>query len=261
VQFSFGYKDSLKPMKFTRFSDGRIFNLIYGSKYQTPDVMTGFGVGSFKIVSDHLGSVRQVINLSSGQIMQEMDYDEFGRVVKDTNPGFQPFGFAGGLYDSETGLTRFGARDYDAETGRWLSKDPIGFKGGDTNLYGYVANDPINFLDAEGLYKYTPTAGGPVDATTGNALQCFEDCVGKEITVTAGKEDGPHSPNGPHSSGQACDIGKNSNPDLDRNTAQRCFSKCFDPKTSYGQEEKDHYHFQTRPGKNGSTGGFPPGFR
>ena len=43
--------------------------------------------------------------------------------LNDTNPGFQPFGFAGGLYDPDTGLVRFGARDYDAETGRWTSKE------------------------------------------------------------------------------------------------------------------------------------------
>ena len=41
-----------------------------------------------------------------------MDYDAFGRVLADTAPGFQPFGFAGGLYDHDTGLVRFGARDY-----------------------------------------------------------------------------------------------------------------------------------------------------
>jgi len=46
---------------------------------------------------------------------------------------------------------RFGARDYDPETGRWTSKDPILFDGGDTNLYGYVANDPINGFDPTGL--------------------------------------------------------------------------------------------------------------
>ncbi|MDH5679538.1 MAG: RHS repeat-associated core domain-containing protein, partial [Nitrospinota bacterium] len=46
-------------------------------------------------------------------------------MVSDTNPGFQPFGFAGGLYDQHTKLTRFGARDYDAHAGRWTSKDPI----------------------------------------------------------------------------------------------------------------------------------------
>jgi len=52
-----------------------------------------------------------------------MDYDEWGRAVLDTNPGFQPFGFAGGLHDRDTGLVRFGARDYDPETGRWTAKD------------------------------------------------------------------------------------------------------------------------------------------
>ena len=59
-------------------------------------------------------------------------------MLSDTNPGFQPFGFAGGHFDHETGLVRFGARDYDAEVGRWLSKDLILFAGGDTNFYGYV---------------------------------------------------------------------------------------------------------------------------
>ncbi|MEX0729917.1 MAG: RHS repeat-associated core domain-containing protein, partial [Aquisalimonadaceae bacterium] len=46
---------------------------------------------------------------------------------------------------------RFGARDYDPQTGRWSAKDPIGFAGGDTNLYGYVLNDPVNLIDPEGL--------------------------------------------------------------------------------------------------------------
>jgi RHS repeat-associated protein len=67
-----------------------------------------------------------------------------------TSSGLQPFGFAGGLYDPQTKLTRFGARDYDAETGRWTSKDPILFDGGDTNLYGYVLGDPVNLVDGTG---------------------------------------------------------------------------------------------------------------
>jgi RHS repeat-associated protein len=63
----------------------------------------------------------------------------------------QPFGFAGGLYEQSTGLTRFGARDYDPITGRWTSKDPIGFAGRDPNLFGYVLQDPVNLVDIDGL--------------------------------------------------------------------------------------------------------------
>ena len=90
---------------------------------------------TYRILSDHLGSPRLVVNASTGEIVQRVDYDEFGNIILDTNPGFQPFGFAGGLYDHDTGLVRFGARDYDPETGRWTAKDPIGFSGGDTNRY------------------------------------------------------------------------------------------------------------------------------
>jgi RHS repeat-associated protein len=66
-----------------------------------------------------------------------------------------PFGFAGGLYDPDTELVRFGARDYDPETGRWTAKDPIWFAGGDTNLYAYVGNDPVNLIDYSGLRVYS----------------------------------------------------------------------------------------------------------
>lgn len=60
------------------------------------------------------------------------------------------FGYAGGLYDEQTKLVRFGARDYNTTTGRWSAKDPIGFNGGDYNLFGYVLTDPINLVDRDG---------------------------------------------------------------------------------------------------------------
>jgi RHS repeat-associated protein len=122
---------------------------VYGSRANVPDYMVRSGV-AYRIISDHLGSPRLVVNAATGQALQQIDYDEFGSVIADTNPGFQPFGFAGGLHDPQTKLTRFGARDYDAETGRWTAKDPILFSGGDSNLYGYVVNDPINFIDPYG---------------------------------------------------------------------------------------------------------------
>jgi RHS repeat-associated protein len=106
----------------------------------------------YRLLTDQLGSVRLVVDAESGAIAQAMTYDPFGRVLSDSNSGFQPFGFAGGLYDPATGLTHFGAREYDGETGRWTSADPISFAGGDANLYGYVLGDPANLVDPSGLY-------------------------------------------------------------------------------------------------------------
>jgi len=63
-----------------------------------------------------------------------------------------PFGFAGGLYDKETKLVHFGFRDYDPYTGKWTAKDPFGFAGEGSNLYGYVLNDPVNFVDPSGEF-------------------------------------------------------------------------------------------------------------
>jgi RHS repeat-associated protein len=120
------------------------------SRFVQGQYMTKGGT-TYRIVRDHVGSVRLVVDVNTGVVAQRIEYDEFGRVLVDTNPGFQPFGFAGGLYDPDTGLVRFGARDYDAELGRWTTKDPIRFGGGDTNLYLYAAADPANLTDVNGL--------------------------------------------------------------------------------------------------------------
>ena len=108
------------------------------------------GDKTYRIVTNQLGSPMAVVDVATGDVVQELDYDEFGRVTRDTNPEFQPFGFAGGLWDRETGLVRFGARDYDPETGRFTAPDPAGFAGGSTNLYGYALNDPVNITDPSG---------------------------------------------------------------------------------------------------------------
>ena len=97
-----------------------------------PDVIQQGG-STYKVVSDHLGSVRLVVKATGTgacQVVQRIDYDPFGVVTAEFGPGWQPFGFAGGLYDADSGLVRFGARDYDPSTGRWTSKDPVRFDGG-----------------------------------------------------------------------------------------------------------------------------------
>ncbi len=133
-----------------------VSQFVYGTKVNVPEYMIQGGQ-TYQIITDHLGSPRFVVNTSTGAIAQQMNYDEFGNVTSDTNPGFQPFGFAGGLYDRDTGLVRFGARDYDPVIGRWTAKDPIMFSGGDSNLYGYVIDDPINLIDVNGTGSYIPT--------------------------------------------------------------------------------------------------------
>jgi RHS repeat-associated protein len=55
-----------------------------------------------------------------------------------------------GLYDSATGLVRFGVRDYDPHVGRWTAKDPILFEGGQSNFYVFANNDPVNRVDPTG---------------------------------------------------------------------------------------------------------------
>ena len=75
----------------------------------------------------------------------------------------QPYGFTGREYDPETGLYYYRARYYDPMAGRFIGKDPIDFAGGDVNLYRYVQNNPINFIDPLGLFdfRYYGNYGGP----------------------------------------------------------------------------------------------------
>ena len=154
----FLYDGQLQVVAELNGSNQVVSRFVYASKANVPDYMISGGA-TYRIISDHLGSVRLVANASTGAVAQRIDYDEFGNVLTDTSPGFQPFGFAGGLYDPDTGLVRFGARDYDPATGRWTAKDPIRFRGGDGNLYAYVLNDPINLADQKGHEAATGTLG------------------------------------------------------------------------------------------------------
>ena len=92
-----------------------------------------------------------MVNAATGAIVQRIDYDAWGNITEDTNPGFQPLGFAGGIWDADTGLVRFGLRDYDPRVGRWTAPDPIRFQAGDANLYRYVGNLPTVLTDPAGL--------------------------------------------------------------------------------------------------------------
>jgi RHS repeat-associated protein len=145
----FLYRDGLSPIAELDANNNVVSRFVYGTRSNVPDYMIKEGV-TYRIITDHLGSPRLVVNVMTGGVVQHMDYDEFGKVIFDDTPGFQPFGFAGGIYDPDTKLVRFGARDYDAFTGRWTAKDPLLFGGREMNFYTYVGNDPVNHFDPAG---------------------------------------------------------------------------------------------------------------
>jgi len=197
----FLYRDQLNPVAELDGVGNVVSRFVYGSKPNVPDYMVKAGI-TYRIISDHLGSPRLVVNTTTGQVVQRMDYDDWGNVTNDTNPGFQPFGFAGGLYDRDTGLVRFGARDYDPETGRWTAKDPIRFAGGDSNLYGYVLGDPVNLFDPMGTDWVDSAANfsaGFGDVLTFGGTSWIRDQLGSNSAV--------NKCSGAYSSGEWAGIG------------------------------------------------------
>ncbi|MGE3921242.1 MAG: RHS repeat-associated core domain-containing protein [Gammaproteobacteria bacterium] len=103
---------------------------------------------------------------------------EYGNIMDDMNPDFQPLMYAGGLYDADTKLIRFGARDYDPTIGRWTTKDPIGFED-DLNRYAYCGGNHMSCTDPTGEFGIWGAAfGAAVEiAVQAHALQA----AGKDV--------------------------------------------------------------------------------
>ncbi len=143
------YQDALNPVAEYDGSGTLIQQFVYATRMNVPDLIIRGGT-TYRVIADQVGSVRRIVEVSTGAVAQEIVYSPFGKVLSDSSPGWQPFGFAGGLYDNDTRLVRFGARDYDAQVGRWTAKDPSGFGGG-ANFFAYAGNDPVNYVDPVGL--------------------------------------------------------------------------------------------------------------
>ncbi|GFM32755.1 RHS repeat domain-containing protein [Desulfovibrio subterraneus] len=105
----------------------------------------------YSLAFDHVGTPFAVAN-PNGDLIQVYRHDAFGNIdnVLVQNVPI-PIGFGGGLLDPDTGLVHLGAREYDPSIGRFIQPDPLGYAGGDVDVYGYCLDDPINLVDPMGL--------------------------------------------------------------------------------------------------------------
>ncbi len=129
---------------------------------------TGAGTGAAReMFADRQGSVLAVVDPVAGTVAAAYEYDAFGQVTQVSGALNQPYGYTGREYDIETGLYYYRARSYDPAVGMFLQTDPIGFAGGDLNIYAYVGNDPFNWSDPSGLNADVcrPGLGTPLNNT------------------------------------------------------------------------------------------------
>ncbi len=116
---------------------GILLDFLYISDNDRLPSMMLYGDDFYHLLYDQVGSLR-VLADDDGNVVKEILYDSFGRILEDTRPEMLvPLGFGGGLHDRDTGWVRMGYRDYDPETGRFTALDPLGYAGGDSDLYGH----------------------------------------------------------------------------------------------------------------------------
>jgi RHS repeat-associated protein len=183
------YRDGINPVAELNGSNEMVARYVYQSSGHVPDLVVRYDGPApvrYRVVTDLRGSVLALVEVETGAVAQSFEYDARGNILSQSgDPSLQPFRFAGGLYDGQTGLIRFGARDYDPRIGRWTAKDPIRWGGGQPNLYEYVSGDPVNWVDPSGLVpepcgppssKPDGTGGEPCRMPRVEGLDCQQSC-------------------------------------------------------------------------------------
>ena len=136
-------------------ADGDVLErYVYAGQAHVPDLVVRRDGQRLRLISDALGSVRAVVDIDTGQVMQRLAYDAYGRTTQDTAPGTQPFGYKGSASDplaTGAGLVWMGVRAYLPSIGRFASVDSAGLAGG-WNQHDALGGDPINRIDANGRF-------------------------------------------------------------------------------------------------------------
>ena len=117
----------------------------YAEGSRLPHAMTEYQGGqsaSYTLGYDQVGTLKTVADMD-GKLVKQRQYDSFGNLLHDTTPNWViPIGFAGGVHDRETGLVRFGRRDYEPQCGRFVAQDPLGDTGGRSRLVRVLRGRP-----------------------------------------------------------------------------------------------------------------------
>jgi RHS repeat-associated protein len=125
--------------------------------------------------ADGLGSITDLTN-SAGTVVQPYVYDSFGQIVQQSGTVLNPYTYTGREIDPESGLYYYRARFYDPAIGRFISEDPIGFRGG-INLFTYVEGNPTNFTDPTGFQVFEDTGCScSVEDSEEECRKKFEKC-------------------------------------------------------------------------------------
>jgi RHS repeat-associated protein len=140
------------------------------------------GNGSAFYHADGSGNVTALMN-STGELVARYLYDPFGNLVGKWGPlaDANRYRFSSKEVHPQSGLYYYGFRFYEPNLQRWLNQDPLG-EGGGINLYGFVGNNPLNFVDPYGLAK-GPVPGplGDFAEKGGQAIWEFLNQAGKAI--------------------------------------------------------------------------------
>jgi len=127
-------------------------NYIHGPGIDEPLAMERDGVWYY-FHADNLGSIVKISDANK-TVVQSYDYDSHG-MLKPSTLFRNSYTYTGREWDAETGLYHYRERYRDPLDGNFISKDPLGFGGGDTNLYRYVGDNPVSFVDPFGLSPYS----------------------------------------------------------------------------------------------------------
>jgi len=194
---------------------------------------------------------------SGGTARNSCNYGACGEIRNQTTIILNNYGYTGREF-SEDILYYYKARYMDSDIGRFISEDPIGFEGG-INLYSYVFNNPIKYIDSSGMIVYNTNDTNKTGRLKGEALKlalCMEKCIGNTIMVTGGSEKQGHRKGSKHYTDQAFDMWPNSH---NKTKVFCCAVECgaqFAIEENKGKKSW-HWNFQTPKGRLGSSGELP----